>query len=312
MLGIIGASGKLGLATLDALLIHNLIPASEIVCTTSSSPSDAKWRTLADKGVHVRAATFDDAQSIEHALAGCDKLFLVSSPRISMDFNDAPPGSGREKDHFVAIDAARRSGVKHIYYTSLAFGSPSKAGVMRAHMRTEEYLSGLKDVTCTIIREGLYNESWPLYLGHYGVGQDERSIVPVGGDSRISWTAIKDLGLANAMVLSAPSKEHAGKTFYLSNTQEPRTLKEVAELVSKSSGKDVQLKIVSRVEHERYYVGERKMPEAMVKWWASTYDALRDGECTIEDTTFNGLLARFGVKPKRVEETVAEMVNAGR
>jgi hypothetical protein len=65
----------------------------------------------------------------------------------------------------VAIDAARRAGVKHIYYTSLAFGSPSKAGVMRAHLRTEAYLATLSDLKVTVIREGLYNESWPLYLG---------------------------------------------------------------------------------------------------------------------------------------------------
>ena len=72
-----------------------------------------------------------------------------------MDYNDAPLWQGREKHHRAAIDAALEAGVKHIYYTSLGFSNPSKAGVMRAHIRTEEYLHNLEKegkVKVTIIR----------------------------------------------------------------------------------------------------------------------------------------------------------------
>ena len=70
-----------------------------------------------------------------------------------MDFNDAPLWSGRELHHRRAIDAAREAGVKHIYYTSLAFANPSKASVMRAHIRTEAYLKEeCDDISWTIIR----------------------------------------------------------------------------------------------------------------------------------------------------------------
>jgi len=230
-----------------------------------------------------------------------------------MDFNNAAYGSGREKHHFAAIDAAVEAVVKHIYYTSLAFANPSKAGVMVAHMRTEAYLKKVqeeKGVDFTVLREGLYNESWPLYFGHYDVGTDERSVVKVGGDSKISWTGIADLGLANALVLVAPRAEWAGRTVYLSNTQEPRTIAEVAGMVSKVKGKDIRLEVVSRQEHEKYYVEERKMDKGMIEWWASTYDALRDQECLIKDDTFDKLLASKGRTPKRVEDTVSEMIQA--
>ena len=50
--------------------------------------------------------------------------------------------------------AAQKAGVEHIYYTSLAFGPESNAGVMRAHLRTEAFLKGLGDIKFTIIREG--------------------------------------------------------------------------------------------------------------------------------------------------------------
>ena len=72
----------------------------------------------------------------------------------------------RVRNHINAIDAAKRVGITHIYYTSLAFASDSVAAVMQAHLDTEKYLKE-SGVTYTIIREGIYSESWPLYLGFF-------------------------------------------------------------------------------------------------------------------------------------------------
>lgn len=309
MLAIVGASGKLGYATLSALLSQHLINPEEVVCTSSSDSGTAKLQNLNEQGFQIRRADWDsDPSTWEKAFEGCDRLFLISSSRIDKDFGDAPPGKGRESDHFKALEVAKSVGIKHIYYTSLAFANPSKSGVMKAHERTEAWLqnSGMK---YTIIREGLYNESWPLYFGHYDVPNDERSEVPVAGDSKISWTSIPELGLANAVILSSPSEEWAGKAFYLS--QKPaHTLEEVAAMVSKVKGKDVKLKVITREEHEKYYIQERGMPEGMIKWWSKTYDALRDNECEISDPTFERILARRGLKPKPMEETVSEMLKS--
>ncbi|KAI5210622.1 NAD(P)-binding protein [Aureobasidium subglaciale] len=309
MLAIIGASGKLGGATLDALLEHNLLPKDQIVCCTSSEPGSDTWSSLEKKGVKVRHASFDDQSSLETALSGCDKFFLVSTPKIDMDYNDAPLGSGREKHHFTAIDAAQSAGVQHIYYSSLAFQNPSKSRVMQAHIRTESYLAKLP-INYTIIREGLYNESWPLYASYYDLKDDQRSEVPIGGDSPISWTAISDLGLASALVIVAPSSEYAHKTFYLSRTQGARTINQILEKVSAIRSRKVSTKIVTRQELESYYVQDRKLSEPAAKWWAATYDALRDEECLINDSTLEKLLATKGKKPKPVEETIEEMLRA--
>ncbi|TKA28191.1 hypothetical protein B0A50_04162 [Salinomyces thailandicus] len=307
MLAIIGASGKLGYATLSALLSLHLLPAEQVVCTTSSDSGATTLQILNQQGFHIRRADWDSDQATwERALEGCDRLFLISSSRIEKDFGDAAPGKGREADHFKALEAARKIGVQHVYYSSLAFANPSKSRVMKAHERTEEWLQA-SGMAHTIIREGLYNESWPLYLGHYNVPDDERTEVPVAGDSKISWTSIPDLGLANATILSSPSSEWAGKTVYLSQKQ-AHNLSEVAAMVSKGRGIEIKVKVVPREEHERYYVQERNMSEPMVSWWSKTYDALEDNECEIDDLTLEDLLARRGVKPKPLEETVAEML----
>jgi uncharacterized protein YbjT (DUF2867 family) len=227
-----------------------------------------------------------------------------------MDYNDAPLWSGREKHHRAAIDAAVKVGVKHIYYTSLAFANPSKASVMRAHMRTEEYLKGLEGqgVRVTIIREGLYNESWPLYFGYYfGLKGEERKEVVVAGDGEVSWTSIPDMGFATAKILSEESGKWAGKTFYLSQGK-TWTLRDIAGIVSRVRGEEVGLKVVSRKEFEEFYVGEMGMEKASVEWWSSSYDALKDGECAIKDDTLESILKDAGRQPKPLEETIEEML----
>jgi uncharacterized protein YbjT (DUF2867 family) len=228
-----------------------------------------------------------------------------------MDYNEAPLWHGREAHHRAAIDAALQVGVEHIYYTSLGFGNPSKAGVMRAHIRTEKYLRDLEKVgkcKVTVIREGLYNESWPLYFGYYfGLKEEKRREVLVAGDGKISWTSISDMAFCTAKVLAAPREHWAGKTFYLSQ-KKSWSLRDIAAIVSKVRGEEVKIKIVSRREYEDFYVGKMGMERPSVEWWSSTYDALEDGECEIDDPTLEGLLQEAGRQPKPLEETIEEML----
>lgn len=311
MLAILGASGKLGFTTLQALLEYNLFPAQHIVVTTSSSSGKQKLAPLADKhGVVIRECNWDSEDSIVAALQGCTQLFLISSSRIWKDFNFAPPGQGREADHFTALRAARTAGVSHVYYTSLAFGAPqSKSCVMTAHLRTEAFLEQEWKDKHTVLREGLYNESWGLYFGYFfdPKGKDSgRTEVVIGGDGNISWTSVPDLGLANALILSAPIEDWAGKKVYLSQ-KKTVTLHEISGIVSEVINTDVRAKIVAREEHERHYVDDKGMPQPDVEWWARTYDALRANECEIDDSTLEDLLAKRGVTPKSLEETIREM-----
>ncbi|EME43969.1 hypothetical protein DOTSEDRAFT_130789 [Dothistroma septosporum NZE10] len=305
-LAIAGASGKLGFATLTALLDHNLIPSTSIICTTSSTSGYENLSQIT--GVSIRHASWDDESSWETALQGCNKLLLISSARIDKDFAEAPPGQGREADHYNALRAASKVGVEHVYYTSLAFAIPSLSRVAVAHERTEDYLHQHWNGKLTVLREGLYNESWPLYLGHYDVPNDDRKDIVVAGDGKISWTSIAVLGLATALILAADGKEWDGRTVYLSQRQ-AYTLAEVAEMMSRVKGREVRVKVVERDEHEKYYVQERGMDELLIEWWSKTYDALRKNECEIHDPTLEDLLAAKGVKPNAMEETVREMLS---
>lgn len=306
-----GVSGKLGGAVLQALLDYNLLPAKDIVVSTSSDPSDSKWDGLESKGVTVRHGTYDDRTSLERAFAGCESLLLVSSSHIELDFNDASSPNGREKHHINAIHAARDAGIKHIYYTSLGFRAASKAGVMRAHCRTEHFLRMLTDTGYTIIREGIYNESWPLYFGHYQPGRDQRREIVVAGDGPVSWVSIADLGLGTALILVEPATKYSGITLTLASPQ-AYTLDDIAKFVSTAKGEDVSLRVVSRTEYEAYYSRERDMDPAYLEWWSSTYEALQKDECLHSGSILARLLrekANRELKP--LPETIRGMMMSG-
>ena len=93
----------------------------------------------------------------------------------------------------MAIDAAARAGVKHIFYGSLGFASDalnktlqseSKATVVQAHLDSEAHLASIAKsdlgFTYMSIREGLYSESFPIYTAF----MDPRS-APDGSEVQI-------------------------------------------------------------------------------------------------------------------------------
>ena len=157
------------------------------------NPSGATDEVKAS-GVEVRKGDFGDASSLETAFAGADKLLIVSYPSIAHEL--------RVRNHINAIDAAKRVGITHIYYTSLAFASDSVAAVMQAHLDTEKYLKE-SGITYTIIREGIYSESWPLYLGFFDSSEGKDEVLIPHSDGKIAWVCRDDLGEGTAKIIAA-------------------------------------------------------------------------------------------------------------
>jgi len=277
---------------------------------TSSDPESSRFDGLRSQNIELRQANFNDSSSLKEAYTGCERLFLVSSPLVELDYNDAPIWQGREKHHRAAIDAAVEAGVKHIYYTSLAFGGQSKAGVMRAHVRTEEYLHELESqgkINITIIREGLYSDAWPLAFGYYfGLKNETRDEVVVAGDGPLSFARLADITFATAKILAKPSQDWVGKTVTLSQRQ-TWTLQDIAVFVSREKGQKVNLKVVSKEEFDDYYTG-RGLERASVEWWSSAYEAFVEGECAVEDSTLEDMLKEAGKSPELFETTLKRML----
>lgn len=300
-----GASGGLGSRVLHHFL-HTLSLPKQSLLVSTSKPYPKSPNA---EGVELRYGDFLKPETLSKAFADVSVLLLISYPSIAHSL--------RVGAHKNAIDASIRAGVEHIVYTSLAFAGDSRAEVMQAHIDTEEYLKH----TCarsgsrfTILREGIYTESYPLYLGFLDVKmQEEKSkrevYVPPTRKNGIAWAARDELGEATARIVLEVSRNltntdggrYTDKLVLLSG---PRAvnLEEVAAAVSKALGWEaaqaLQVHEVSEDEFVAHHSSNRgggEEAEKFVRSWASTFPAIAKGELAVIDPSLEVVLGR---KPK--------------
>ncbi|OSC97536.1 NmrA-like family protein [Trametes coccinea BRFM310] len=288
---ITGATGGLGSQVFKYLL--KLVPASDVVVSLYN-PAGAT-QAIKESGVEIRRGDYGDPASLDAAFAGADKLLIVSYPSIAHEL--------RVKHHRNAIDAAKRAGVKHVYYTSLAFAGDSVAAVMQAHIDTERYLkeSGL---TYTIVREGIYSESYPLYFGFFNPAEGKDEVVIPHSDGGIAWVSREDLGEGTAKLIVEGGYEN--QTLLFSGSR-AITLKEIAEKISGLLGRNIQLVVSTEDEYVRANVGKNgpRGEEEFLRKWATTYKALKRGELDVVDPLLQKIVGR---ELKPFEATLKEML----
>ncbi|KAJ5217063.1 hypothetical protein N7468_010071 [Penicillium chermesinum] len=185
--GVFPASGGLGSSTVNHLT--KLYKASELVLIARSPE---RLTDLSQAGAVVRHADYDEPATLQNAFDGIETLFLISYASFEIEH--------RVVAHRRAIDAAIKSGVKYIFYSSLAFAGDSDhsvAHVMGAHLATEKYLAEQShSVGWTAIREGIYSESFPIYTAWFDPSNpaDEITIPHSGAEPGVAWVKRDELG----------------------------------------------------------------------------------------------------------------------
>ena len=217
MIGVTGASGKLGYHVIQGLLEE--LPASEIVAIVRDPAKVSDLRAL---GVSIRQGDYSQPETLATALGGVDKLLLISSSEVGR----------RVPQHRAVVDAAKSSGVKLLAYTSILRADTSRLVLAAEHKVTEEYIraSGLAYV---LLRNGSYLENHTEALG---LAVQHGAVLGSAGDGRFASAARVDYALAAVAVLT--SEGHAGKVYELAGDR-PYTLTELAAEVSRQTGKRV-------------------------------------------------------------------------
>ncbi|WP_323100852.1 SDR family oxidoreductase [Intrasporangium sp. YIM S08009] len=211
------ASGHLGRLVVDALLRRGVAP-SDVVATARKPEALAE---LADRGVEVRRADYDDPASLDTAFAGVDRLLFVSGSEVG----------SRIPQHRNVVDAAVRAGVGLVAYTSITRADTSELALATEHRATEEMIeaSGLAHV---FLRNSWYLENYtgqlPTYLEH-------GAVIGSAGDGRVSAATRADYAEAAAAVLAEDG--HGGRAYELGGTA--FTLAELAATVARVSGTEV-------------------------------------------------------------------------
>jgi NAD(P)H dehydrogenase (quinone) len=143
-----GAAGQLGQRVIAHLLDSQRVSPDRIVAATRHPE---KLAALAARGVKVRKADFEDASSLAAAVAGVDRMLLISTDAIDR------PGR-RLAQHKAAIDAARKAGVKRVVYTSMPSPDDTLIPFAPDHLGTEQALAA-SGLAWTILRNTWYMEN---------------------------------------------------------------------------------------------------------------------------------------------------------
>ncbi|EIZ8956759.1 SDR family oxidoreductase [Cronobacter sakazakii] len=247
MIAITGATGQLGQRVIDTLL--NTVAAQEIVAIVRNP---AKAAVLSARGVQVRAADYNDAAALTAALAGVEKLLLISSSEVGQ----------RATQHRNVIDAAKTAGVKLIAYTSLLHADRSPLGLADEHVATEKMLADA-GIPYVLLRNGWYTEN---YLASVPPALEHGVFIGSAGDGKIASASRQDYAEAAAKVLTLDNQ--AGRVYELAGDH-AWTLRDLTALLSKETGKTVAYQNLSEADFAAALTGAG-LPEGFAKLLADS------------------------------------------
>ena len=214
-----GASGHLGRLIVESLLDRG-VPASEI---RAGARDTSKLADLADRGVVAVRVDYDDAASVADAVAGADRVVLVSGSEVGR----------RVAQHTTVIDAAARAGVQQLVYTSAPRATTSALLLAPEHKATEEAIAA-SGVPATILRNNWYTEN---YLSTLAEARETGIVTSSTGAGRVASASRRDFAEAAAVVMTEDG--HEGRVYELGG-DEAWDFAELARAIGEVLGREVR------------------------------------------------------------------------
>jgi NAD(P)H dehydrogenase (quinone) len=269
MIAITGATGQLGRLVIAALI--KKIPASQIVAVVRNGD---KAKDLAALGLQVRIADYNTPQNWDAALAGADKVLLISANEIGQ----------RARQHRSVIDAAKRTGVKLLAYTSVLRADASPLGLAVEHRETEK-LIGSAGIPPVFLRNGWYTEN---YTAGIPAVLAAGALYGCAGSGRVSTASRIDYAEAAAAVLALP--DQAGKVYELAGDK-AHTHAELADEISRRAGRKIGYVDLTEAQY-RDALRQAGLPEAYAALIADSDAAASKGALFDDQGQLGRLIGR--------------------
>lgn len=282
---ITGATGNYGYAVIEAL-INKGVDKTTIYAMARDKVKVDLLKTL---GVNILLGDYNDYQSMIKAFSGIHKLLFVSSGEMK----------NRGTQHKQVVKAAKKSGVKHILYTSQIHKtddpkSPMKF-VMKSHLVTE--IAIMKSgIDYTILRNGLYLDMLPLFLGKNVL---ENGIFLPAGNGKIAFTLRSEMAEVAANIITAEG--HKNKIYDVAGNGV--SFLEIASMIHHFTGKNITY---VRPDLDTYIKSTiaSGIPKEYAKMLGGFAMAAQQGELGGINSKMEMLLER---KPASVEEFLEKM-----
>ncbi|MGX7894593.1 NAD(P)H-binding protein [Tsuneonella sp. HG222] len=289
-----GASGQFGSMAARMLLEH--IPAEDLIVFSRSPDRLAEF---AEAGAQVRQGDFDDPASLAGAMAGGEKLLLISTVRVG----------SRVEQHTAAVEAARAAGVRHVVYTSLLGvrkpGNPSVEGF--DHIATETMIEA-SGLAYTHLRNSLYAEAVATAMAIPALASGHKP--ENSGDGRVPIVSRDDCVATAVGVLTQDGHENTALDV---TGPEMWTLPDAMALVGAMAGKPIHVERVDDEEMFAYFDSlgvARKasdvVPDGPIPWASEgmvTFgQSIREGYMDIESNDVERVTGRVPRTLKSVFE----------
>jgi NAD(P)H dehydrogenase (quinone) len=267
-IAVTAATGHLGQLVIKALLDRGIAPSDLIAIVRNPD----KAAPLAAQAVTVRQADYGQSAALAAALAGVDRVLLISG----VDPN-------RAQQHRNVVEAVRGAGVGLLAYTSVVNATTSKLMLAADHKATEDIIRN-SGVPFALLRNSWYIEN---YTGNLPQTLESGVIWGSAGEGKVSAATRADYAAAAAAVLSGEG--HENRVYELGG--EGFTVSELAGEISKQSGTEVVYHDLPVEEYTKVLVGAG-LPEPYAVVLADADRAISEGELFTDSGDLSRLIGR--------------------
>jgi NAD(P)H dehydrogenase (quinone) len=234
MIAVTAASGHLGRLVVTGLLDAG-VPAAEVVAVVRAPE---KVADLAARGVQVRRADYTDRAALETALAGTDRLYLVSGSEVGQ----------RAAQHANVVAAAQATGVQLLSYTSAPKADTSTLVLAPEHKATEELIAAA-GIPALVLRHNWYLENYDQQIAQAAA---TGALIGSAGEGRV-WAATRADYAAGAVAVLTADDPKPG--VYELGGSTPFTLAELAAEIGRQAGREVTYTDLPTDGHVQALVG---------------------------------------------------------
>ncbi len=222
-----GATGTIGSFVCEQLMESN----ADFVAMVRS---EEKAKPLNEKGINTVIGDFSDVTSLENALKGIDKIFL-----LSVTSPDSPKLQGN------LVKVAKDKGVKHIVKVSaLGTSLESKFGIGRYHAMTEKDIRE-SGIAFTFLQPHSFMHN---LIFESGTIKEQGVIYAPLADGKIGMVDARDIAAVAVKALTEDG--HEGKTYVLTGP-EAISYYDIANTFTSALGKEIKyIPVTSEVAHK--------------------------------------------------------------
>lgn len=219
-IAVTGATGNLG-----GLVVENLIaskvPAADVIPLVRS---EQKAEPFAARGMAPRVASYDDPEGFARALAGVDKLVLISPPELD--------NAKRLHQLHGAVMAAHGAGLGQLALVSLADPEERPFNLEDVDLAIEHSIRAA-GIPFTFLRNSVYLDE---LAGELAVAAATGELLSATGSHTMNWAPRADMAAAIASAVTQDG--HIGATYNLVSP-EPYTYDDLAARLSEATGRPV-------------------------------------------------------------------------